>query len=389
MAGLSITQSSQFSQQAYRRGLILEAETRALLMALSGTEDDNVFVIEESPGVTRGTNMKLRFKAKNRAPMPRGYGADLYGNEQSPAQWHEYSFDINYLVLASGAIENAVSDNNEVDIDLLESEQIKMAEDAATITEYSLMHQVAGYTPVNASAYTVDGTEYVLSGCNPCTAPDAAHHFFCPDSSGENTTEAQVAADSTAQLTNRVVDKALAKLQSKFHVKWPLVVPRTPWGRGYVLLCSLEAMRQVKENSSESDIYDLEKACIMGGMDPMNASIWNGEGFKINNTFYLASDYCTLGCSGETAGATTAGTAISNVARAVLLGARAAHGRYGEGFAGAENHLGYSEHNVFRRMSMLTDTVWGWATTIIDGQRWGSAVISHYTDATTTGAAYT
>lgn len=387
MAGQSITSSSAFAQQAYRRGLILEAETRAILMSLAGSEPDNIFVIEESPGVSRGSNLKLRFKAKTRAPMPKGYGADVWGNEGN-STFLEYDFGLGYLVVADAALENAVSDNNELDIDLLEAEHVTMAENAATITEFSIMHQVAGYTPVNAAAYTVNGTAYALSGCNPTTAPDVAHHFYAPDSSGENTTEAGVAADPTAQLTNRVVDKALAKLQSRFHSKWPLVVPRTPWGRGYVLLCSLEGMRQVKENSSESDIFTLEKACIQGGMDPNNASIWNGEGFKINNTFYLASDYCTLGCSGETPGAETAGTAISNVQRAVLLGARAAHCRYGEGFAGAENHFGYTDHTVHRRMSMQMDTVWGWATTIVDGQRWGSAVISHYSDATTTGAAY-
>lgn len=386
MSGTSVTSQHVLAQTAYRTGLILETESRALMMALTGTDEESVFPVLDSPGVTRGTRMKLRFQGRNRAPMPMGRGALIYGNEGSD-DWYEYEFGMGHIHLASRALEDAVSDQNEVDFSLKESGHIGMALDAATIIECSLIHQLAGYTPVNAAGYTVNGTSYALSGCNACTEPDTESHFFCPDASGPNTTETLVAADSTAVLTNRFVDKVLRKKTSRATTTWPMAPAQTPWGRGYVHLCTAEGLEQVKANSTATDIYDLTKACIQGGMPPENSALWTGEGFKINNVFYLSSDWLPLGCSGATAGATTAGTAISNVQRSLLLGARAGHVRYGESFTGG-NHLGYTEHIVHRRLSMQMDTVWGVAATIVNSKRWASAVISHYTEATTSNAIY-
>lgn len=386
MSGTSVTSSHALAQTAYRTGLILETETRALMMALTGTDDESVLVIEDSPGTKRGTIEKIRFQARNRAPLPKGRGGINFGNEGTD-DWYEYQFGMGYLSLADRALENAVSDQNEVDFSLKESGHIGMALDAAAIIESSLIHQLAGYTPVNSSAYTKDGTQYVLSGCNACTEPDTESHFFCPDASGANTTEAQVAADSTAVLTNRFVDKVIRKKTSRAFSTWPMAPAKTPWGKGYVCLSTQEGLDQVKANSTSTDIYDLAKACIQGGMPPENSALWTGEGFKINNVFYLASDWLPLGCSGATAGATTTGTAISNVQRALILGARAGHIRYGESYTGG-NHLGYTEHIVHRRLSMQIDTVWGVSATIVNSKRWASAVISHYTEATTANAAY-
>jgi hypothetical protein len=386
MAGISVTSQHALAQTAYRTGLILETETRALMMALAGTDEESVIVTVDSPGVERGTVMKLRFQGRNRAPMPKGRGATIIGNEGND-DWYEYQFGMGYLTLADRALENAVSDQNEVDFSLKEAAHIGMALDAAGVLESSLVHQLAGYTPVNAAAYTVNGTSYALSGCNACTEPDTESHFFCPDASGANTTETLVAADSTSVLTNRFVDKVLRKKTSRATSTWPMAPAQTPWGRGFVLLCTAEGLEQVKANSTATDIYDLAKACIQGGMPPENSALWTGEGFKINNVFYLSSDWLPLGCSGATAGATNTGTAISNVQRALLLGARAAHLRWGEGYTGG-NHLGYTEFIAHRRLSMQMDTVLGAATTIVNSKRWASAVISHYTEATTANALY-
>lgn len=388
MAGIQITGSSQFASQAIRAGLILDYENQFRFMALLGAADDDRAIIPvlESPSAERGTNMKVRFQATQKAPMPLGYGTNPLGLGATPT-WREYDFDINYLVLAVGGQENTVFDQNVVEFSIEQADQVNMARKAARIMEWSLAHQLAGYTPVNAAAYTDGATNYILSCCNPTTEPDASHHFFCPDNSGDNTTEAQVAADSSATLTSRFVDKVLAQVTSHWHVENPLGLPRTPWGEGYVLLCSKEGMRQVKENTADSDIFELAKACIQGGMDPANSTLWTGEGFKVGQVFYLESDFMPLGCSGATPGAETAGTAISNVQRAVLLGARAAHVRYGMGFTDGM-HLGYAEHPVLRTNNKIIDTVMGGAATIVNSQRWGSVVISHYTNATTTGAAY-
>jgi hypothetical protein len=384
MAGTSVTSAHALAQTAYRTGLILEAETRALMMALAGTDPDSVFVIEDRPGAQRGSTLKIRFQAKNYAPRAKTRAAQIIGDEGTD-NWHENDIGIKYFSLADRALENAVDDQNNVSFDLRESGQIGMAMDAATILECSLMHQVAGYSPVNATAYA--NKNYDVSGGNAVIEPDAAHHFFFDDASAANTSEADVAVDATAVPTTRFIQQKLALLQSRNHTLWPMSPAMTPWGKGYVYLDSLDAINTLRENSPDSDVYDLSRACIEGGMPIENAAIWTGEGFKVGNVIYLATDYATLGTSGSSAGSTTAGSALSNVQRGVLLGARAGHVMYGEGFVEG-NHLGYTEFIAHRRLSMQTDTVWGVKVNVVNGQRWGSAVFSHYSPATTSNTRY-
>lgn len=378
MAAVGVGANHALAQQAYRSRLTLETELRSLFLQLANGDIDtegHIGVVHESPATNRGTNEKYRFQGWNRAPMPKGKAELGKGGKDD---WFETSFDINYLALASRDIPAEQIDQNRVDFSIKDSAQIGMAKDAATILEYSHIHQLAGYTPVNASTYTVDGISYVLSGLNPVYAPDSAHHFMCPDASGDNTTEAQVAADPTAVMTSRVFDSIIMKVRSRNWVRWPLAPANTPWGDGlYVAIGDGEFLTQMKSNTSDSDIYDLSRAEIQGGADAMGITTLTNQGFRYKDTIFLESDYMPFGCSGETPGATTAGTAIANVKRAVLLGAGAFDVRYGEGYTGG-NHLGYVEDQTLRQLTMVTDTVMGVSKRIVDSQAWGCCVISHY-----------
>jgi hypothetical protein len=387
MSGISVTSSHALAQTAYKTGLALQTETRALLCRLMGAESENpVFVMEESPEAQRGSTLVSRFQSRHRSPMPFGRASNVIGQGDTPT-WYSQDVDIHYLGLAKGEIENLVADQNEVSFALKEAELLMMAQNAGTVIEASFIHQCAGYSPVNAAAYTVDGTPYVLSGCNAVTEPDAAHHFFAPGASTTHTAESTIPADPTAWLTSRFVNSKLAMLQSRNHVQWPFAPASTPWGEGYVLLTSLEGIDQVKQNSSDSDIYDLEKACIQGGMDPNNASLWTGEGFKINNVFYLAHDGIGLGTSGSSAGSTTAGSVLGNCQRSLLLGAGAGCVRFGENFTGGV-HMGFEEFKALRRWTGIIDTVWGMTMRIVNGERWASAVFSHYSSSGSSTAQY-
>lgn len=390
MAGTSVTANHALVQTYQRAGLLLQAELRALMLTLAGEDPDSIIHVEPSTGTKRGTTEKVRFQPWNTAPMPKGRASQIWGNEGSDS-WFEDSFVIQYYSLADRALESEISDQNEVEFSLNDSAEIGMAHDAAHIIENSIIHQLAGYSPVNdltaggpnGVGYSDGTSTYTLSAGNACVEPDTAHHFFCPDASGSNANEAAVAADSTSTMTDRFVNKVIRKVTSdQYGVLYPMAEPMTPWGRGFVCLMDGEGIEQVKENSSDSDIYDLAKACIQGGMDPENSTLWTREGFKIKNVFYLQSDFLTLGTTGGTPGATTAGEPLANVARALLLGARAAHIRWGEGFS-RNKWLGYTEEPFHRRRSMQVDTVYGCKATIVNSQRWASAVISHYSERTT------
>lgn len=400
MAGTAFTSSSALAQTYQRAGLILQAELRCLMLALCGEDPESVIVVEPSTGTKRGTREKIRFQPWNTAPMPKGRMSQVWGQEGSDS-YLEDSLDIQYLVLSDRAIENEVSDQNEVEFSLMESSEIGLAHDAARVLEFSIMHQLAGYSPVNdltaggpnGTGYSHGTSTYIMSCGNACIEPDTAHHFFAPDSSGSNANEAAVAADSSSVVTDRFVNKCLRKLRSdRYGVTYPMMPAMTPWGKGYIYLDSTEGLEQVKENSSDSDIYDLARACIEGGMPPENSTLWTNEGFKIRDVFYLASDFITLGTTGGTPGDDTAGEFLANVQRGLLLGARAGHIRWGEKFS-RNKWLGYSKETFHRRLSHLTDTVFGMNVTIPStppadrdasgNQRWASAVISHYSEVTT------
>lgn len=389
MAGTSVTSSHSLVQTYQRPGLILQAELRALMLALSGDDPESVIVVEPSSGAKRGSTEKVRFQPWNTAPKPKGRGTQSFGNEGGDT-WFEDSYGINYLRLADRALESEISDQNLVEFSLRDSAEMGLAHDSAHIMECSFIHQLAGYSPVNdtanitAGGYSDGTTDYVLSLCNAAVEPDAQHHFFCPNSAGvASANEAAVAADSSCVITNRFVDKTRRKLTSdRYGVLYPMTPAMTPWGRGFVCLVGGQGMEQIKENSSDSDIYDLARACIEGGMDPENSTLWTNEGFKIKDTFYLQTDFITTGTTGSSAGSTTAGEFLANTERALLLGARAMHLRFGEGFS-RNKWLGYMETPWERRLSMFTDTVVGGKATIVNGQRWGSAVITYYADVTT------
>ena len=391
MAGTSVTSQHALVQTYQRPGLILQAELRALSMLLIGEDPDSVIVAEPSTGSKRGSTEKIRFQPWNTSPMPKGRGTQSYGNEGGD-QWFEDSYSIDYLRLADRAIEAEISDQGLVEFSLRDSAETGMVHDAAHIMECSIIHQLAGYSPVNhltaggpnGTGYSDGTTNYILSLCNACVEPDAAHHFFCPNGAGAaSANEAAVAADSSCVLTDRFVNKCLRKLSSdRYSALYPLAPASTPWGKGRVILTSGVGMEQVKEQSSDSDIFTLAEACIQGGMDPENSTLWTNEGFKIRDNFYLQSDFLTTGTTGSSAGSTTAGEFLANTERALVLGARAAHIRFGEGFS-RDMWLAYKDTVWERRLSMFVDTVVGMKATIVNGQRWGSAVITHWSDVTT------
>lgn len=402
MAGTTFSYNSAQAQTYRRSGLILEAELRALSLLLCGDDPQSIIHVEESAGTKRGVREIVTFQPWNHQPQGFGWGEQVWGAEDVDQQLNDY-LDIAYIGLGKRAIENEIFDQNVVEFSLTDSNDEGLAHDSALIWECSMFNQLAGYTPVNrltaggtyGMQYQRGKTKYTHSFGNACVEPDVAHHFFCPGAGGVNASEAAVAADPTAVPNNRWIEDVLItltgdKFSSGNSNLWPLVPAATPWGQGYVYLGSRQAIKAIKQQSSDSDIYDLARACIEGGMDPENSTLWTNEGFKKSDIFYLASDFITLGTTAVGgAGSDTASAARANVERGLLLGARAGHIRWGEAFS-RSNWLGYVPTKFGRRMSEFTDTVVGCNVTIPNSgtrttagsQRWGCAVLSNYTTRT-------
>lgn len=392
MAGSSHTSASAQAQTYRRAGLILEAELRCNAMLLLGEDEESIIHVEKSTGSKRGTREIITFQTKERAPMPFGRLSTIWGEEDAPTYKNDH-LDMAYIGLAKGAIENEVADQNEIEFSQTDSVHTKLAQDAATLVECSIWHQLAGYSVVNdLTTYANGTTNYTLSFGNPCIEPDAQHHFFADDNSGTNANEAAVAADSTSFMSDALVRRALRKMLSdSLGNIYPWAPPQTPWGRGYVCITTGEGIDQLKKRISENEIWDLARACIEGGMDPENSTLWTHGGFKYRDVFYLQNDHLPLGTTGSSAGSATAGEPLANCQRSLLLGPRAAHIRWGEGFS-RDKWAGFMKETFYRRYSCAADTVVGMNVTIpyapggartdSGNQRWGACVLSHYTEIT-------
>jgi hypothetical protein len=368
---VSVPTGSALALIATRAGVVLDAERAVRLMPLVSTNPTAAIVQEEMGAEKRGSTVKINFKVSRHGTslIPKVRGDVVVGNTATRDTKTD-SLGLDYLVLSDGEAVNAVADQGNVNFALVENEQILMAREASEIIEMSFMNQLCGYTPVNDLAvYPV----YGQSGCNPCTEPDTSHHFFA----GGKSSEATVAADSNAQLTNRDVDGTIRKMRSLDYMSYPISPADTPWGERYIAIPNGDGMAQVKENNTDSDIYDLSKAQLQGGGSSEDNPVTTVEGFMLNSVVYLESDYATFGTSGGTPGATTTGSKRGNCKRCPILGARALHVIYGEGYVDGL-HLGYAEHQVLRNLTMIIDTVWGTKAAIVNAQRWGSAVITHY-----------
>lgn len=359
------------ARTAIRSGLTVEAERAVRAYALAGSEPTDALYVIEDANAQRGWSIKTRFLTVNHSTIPDPRGVSTIGTEGS-REPVEDTLNIRYFQLAKGAIENLTADQNAVDFDLLAAEHTGMTRETSEILEKGVMNQLCGNVLVNDTATYPD---YGLSMGNAAVNPDTDHHHMC----GGETTEAGVAGNTSAVLTNREVENVTKKMRSLRYVDYPIPPASTPWGELYVCFCSGDGMEQLKENNTDSDIYDLSKAEIQGGMDPKLSTLMTGEGFIKSHVLYLESDYITNGLSGATqASAAFSGvTSQANCHRAVVLGAQAMHMRYGMNYTDGL-HLGYVEHRVMRKLHMVIDTVYGGKVSIVNNQRWASFVVSHY-----------
>lgn len=351
----SVPYGSSLAETTYRPGVTLEAERRTFLSMLEGAGPEYAIRVIERPGTGRGETVVERFSVyQNRTPKNRD--AKILGNEGSMSTVTD-SLDLRYHSL-DAAIDNFPADQNQVSLDLRDREMIGLSVEWAQIREAGILNHLCGNTDANDAA-----SDHALTGGNAVVALDSASVYY----SGKANLAA-VGADSNAIFTTRTIDELVKRAGSKrYRSKWPIVPAKTPWGNLYICVVGPEGYQQCRENSASSDFYDLAKARIQGGDSYDESTFVTGEGFIYDRTVVLKSDFVPQGVLSE-----------ANTAWAAFFGAQAIVKVYGEGYTDG-NHLGWSEHQQHRRLSILTDTICGFKRVMPNNeQSFGSIAVAHH-----------
>ncbi len=366
----SIGYQDALNEKTYRAGVTLAAQLQTYLYNFveedeTGESSSTAGVVSiNRTGTRRGDKLDVRFADINRDEEPKTRLSQVLGQESSTPRYTD-TVQIRYL-LFDGAVENEVADQQNVSFSLKKGEIERISRQWAYAWDKSWINQLCGNTVVNSVP------DYGLSGGNAVVAQDTSHQVYAPGTAAW-TTAAQVAADTTAVMTTRVIQTMVSKITSPNYVQWPAAPCDTPFGQLFVCLVGEAGYQQIRNNGSASDFYDINKAAIQGGSDYRDNPIITGEGCIFENTLILKSVFMPKALA-------SASTYQANTRVAALFGARACHMMYGEGFAEGD-HLGWSEHQQHRRLSMIADTVYGLKRTIVNDQSWASSIATHYADA--------
>lgn len=352
-----------FDQRQYQTGIILQSLLATSLSTFNGEEKSNSAFWElNSSDSKRGSTFRRVFQKFDRDAPPKATGT--IGNESSSTDYYQ-DVASDYL-FEDGGIANLPAEQGRVSFDLLAPEHTRMAQKWGYQRERSVINQLAGNTLVNdLSTYP----NYGFSGCNIVTAQDADHTYWV-QGGNTNTTDANVAADTGATLDGTVLEDLKTRMTSTEYQSEPIPPCDTPFGELHVLVVSKVGLQQIQKNVTGNDIFTIHQAMIQGGMDLMDTPIGNAEGFIYRGFLVISSNFMPRGI--------TSSAAQANTRVAVAFGANAGAWLFAEGWAGTDNHIGYTEYRAHRQLSMRADSVSGFLRTIVDGKSWASFRVVHY-----------
>lgn len=385
----SIPANSVLKQSLWDSAVTLFTESQCLAPSLYGTGDDAVIHIEarqdqKDLGGGRGSQVTFYYGDRNRGQSlaPKALGSTGFGQETGQRPIYQQTLSMQAQELASCSLENLVAGQTYTNVPLERKELRDCGAEAAELLCRQHYYHLSGVTAYNSS-----GSLWTVSPFgNDVTEMDTAHRFW----TNSKTSDAAVAADAASILTVEFVETVITKLQGRANVLSPLVPGKTPWGEWFVCIVDSEGIEQLTRHSTTNRVMSLTLSEIQGGndIDKVASFMQANSGFQgTRKVLYLVDEYTPFGQTGSTPGATTAGTQVGNVRRAMLLGRFAAHHKWGQGFDAESAHIKASSHAVYEQVGWKFFTHAGGLATIAGPtgnlQRFGSASISYYVTAAT------
>jgi N4-gp56 family major capsid protein len=230
--------------------------------------------------------------------------------------------------------------------------------------DFSGFNQLCGFTPTNTPAGALGAADTRWTGLQAVTAPDS-NHIIRSDASA-------VGDDSittTATFSLSMIDKAVERAR----VATPAIRPVTVGGKPfYPVFIHPYQVTDLRTNTSTGQWLDIQKAAMTGG-EVQDNPIFDGS-LGVYNGAILHSDYrVTPGVNQS-----NALTQVSNVRRAVFVGAQAAMCAYGRD-NGPERYTWVEElFDYENELGVSAGLIWGLKKTVFNSTDFGTIVLSSY-----------
>lgn len=356
-------------------GLEYEAELPTMQYLFQGKEKTDAAIwVTERASNKRGESIKVRYAFPAQDDAAESENVKTIG--EAPEADDPLSQEIfSRWLKKGGVIRNRQLAQDLVTYDVEDHQYSDTTRNISQLMEKWLARQACGTTAFTkregGTGITNNYPNYGASWGNPVTAPNTENHLMCRGSSSTHTTEAQVAADTSAVMTDVLIREMEKRASSQDYGNYTFAPCDTPYGPLFVCLVHPDGFQQLKDNNSGNNFYDLASRQLNGGQDWLdNYLVQGGEGFILCNTLVLRWQFAPQGQASST-------TVQANSRRGSFFGRHFMNLLYGEGF-GENGHWQYKDFAQLHDLWYEMYTVQGGVASIVDGKRWASFVFTHY-----------
>lgn len=334
---------------------LAKAERDSLDIAPLMGDDDNA-IIHVKTETSKGSGDKVTFSLRAR-PTQDGIteSETAEGNGESLSFYADSIF-INELGCNMASRSENTIDAQRVPFDLRQQCKNAAADWWKDRKSASFFNHVCGNTAQTNTKYT---------GLNATTAPVGTTRQVW---AGTATTDQGLTSSDIFTLD--LVDEAVEAARSGSNMVRPVMIGGQ---KKYVAYLHEAQVTSLRANAANGQWMDITKFAY-SGVDVAKNPIYSGALGEYNGTILRRSQDVTLGCNSA-----TATTAVSNVRRAVLLGAQAACCAYGMKNGGANKYRWNEElldHK--RKLEVSAFSIWGLKKAVFNSTDHGVVVISTY-----------
>jgi len=362
MAVTRIGVNDPLAVKTWSRQLAVEVSKATAIAPLIGTSSNAIIQLKDETAKASGDKVTFGLR---RQLIGNGVSesSTLEGNEEALSTYSDMVM-LNELAHAVRVRNDGTIDAQRVPFNLRDEASQGLIDWYADRLSMTAFLHFCGY---NGNAVTFEGRNVTLSnvhqGFNTPTAPSSSRVFWA----GNKTRDEDLVAADLFDLS--LIDKAVerAKLAN------PKIRPVRVVGAENVYVCYLHPTQvtALRANTGAGQWLDIQKAAYSGSRS--KNPIFDGSLGMYNGVVLREAEHVMPGLD-------SAGQEITNVRRAVLLGAQAGIIAFGKDRTAEKYKLVEELFDYQRELGVAAKTVFGFKKTVFDGQDFASIVISTYAE---------